>query len=46
MKNLITFGLLSILPFLLFSQSTEENVVVDERALMEKAIILLVLKNK
>ena len=38
MKNLITFGLLSILPFLLFAQSTEENQVVDERALMEKAI--------
>ena len=38
MKNLIKFSLLSITPLLLFSQSAEEDNVVDERALMEKAI--------
>jgi hypothetical protein len=38
MKNLIKFSLLSITPLFLFSQSAEEDNVVDERALMEKAI--------
>ena len=38
MKNLIKYSLLSITPLLLFSQSAEEDNVVDERALMEKAI--------